>query len=392
MKPFQHSIQELPPEFEKAILKLSEEKWSTPFSAKKTADSILQLSDFYINTPDGKTPWEDKNTILGYLFYYLPLNFLRSKAVFQQLNRLNILNADSLARLSEKAPIEIDELGSGFGSCSLAFFLENPEAIKHISRVTYFEVSDVPSRWHQNLFNETFKDRPELIELHGRKAAFAKKLLGEKSERNTTANPIKILFASYALTEIPNHENLFKNYDLIVILEPSTSTDGRKLMQLRQTMIDQGQEMLAPCLHQQACPLLTQSPKDWCHDRIHWKMPNWFLELEKNLPIKNQTLTFSYLVSAKPGLLVPAEVSSQLTEAAPLESPKWIRTVGDLLEEKGKNRQLICYDQERRFFAWMHKDFDKGHLPVIPRGSIVPFPENYQEKSNELRIRERKST
>ena len=175
MKPFQHPIHQLPSEFEMAILKLSEEKWSTPFSAKKTADSILQLSDFYIKNPDGKTPWEDKNTILAYLFYYLPLNFLRSLAVFQQLKLLDLLNTDVLARLSEKAPIEIDELGSGFGSCSLAFFLENPEAIKYINRVTYFEVSDAPWRGHQDLFNEVFKDRPELIERHGKKAALAKK-------------------------------------------------------------------------------------------------------------------------------------------------------------------------------------------------------------------------
>ncbi len=389
MKPFQHPIHQLPPELDNAILKLSEEKWTAPFSAKKTADNILQLSDFYIQNPEGKTPWEDKGTILAYLFYYLPLNFLRSFAVFHQLNVLNLLNSEVLARLSEKAPIEVDELGSGFGSCSLAFFLENPEAIKHISRVTYFEVSDVPSRWHQNLFNEVFKDRPELIELHGKKAAFAKKFPGEKSERNTTANPIKILFASYALTEIPNHEKLVKNYDLIIILEPSTSTDGRKLMQLRQTLIEQGQTMLAPCLHQQACPLLTLSPKDWCHDRIHWTMPKWFLELEKHLPIKNQTLTFSYLVSAKAGLFNHPKLTATTANTAAVESPAWIRTVGDILEEKGKNRQLICYDQERRFFAWMHKDFDKGQLPEIPRGSIVPFPENYQIKSNELRVSEK---
>lgn len=387
MKPFQHAIHQLPPEFETAILKLSEEKWSTPFSAKKTADSILQLSDFYIKNPDGKTPWEDKNTILAYLFYYLPLNFLRSLAVFQQLNFLDLLNSDVLARLSEKAPIEIDELGSGFGSCSLAFFLENPNAIKYISRVTYFEVSDVPSRWHQNLFNEVFKDRPELIELHGKKAAFAKKFPGEKSERNTTANPIKILMASYALTEMPNHEKLIKNYDLIIILEPSTSTDGRKLMQLRQSLIDQGQIMLAPCLHQKACPLLSQSPKDWCHDRIHWKMPMWFLELEKHLPMKNQTLTFSYLVSAKAGLFESLNQGDTATNPAHLESPRWIRTVGDTLMEKGKNRQLICYDQERRFFAWMHKDFEKGSLAAIPRGSIVPFPSDFQIKSNEVRVK-----
>jgi hypothetical protein len=100
-------------------------------------------------------------------------------------------------------------------------------------------------------------------------------------------------------------------------------------------------------------------------------MPAWFEKLEQHLPMKNRTLTTSYLLARKqkPAAKLAANIG---------------RTVGDRLKEKGKDRQMFCRGSEREFLAWMHK---AGLEQEIPRGVLVELPEDVQKVSNELRLK-----
>ena len=84
--------------------------------------------------------------------------------------------------------------------------------------------------------------------------------------------------------------------------------------------------------------------------------------------MKNRTLTMSYLLMRK----------------TPPEKTKMARIVGDLLKEKGKNRQLVCRGPNREFLTWMHKN---KLLQEIPRGVLVDIPEDSEKISNEIRIK-----
>ena len=152
-----------------------------------------------------------------------------------------------------------------------------------------------------------------------------------------------------------------------MLLEPSAQQDGRKLQALRDRLLKKGYHVWAPCTHEGPCPLLTQSKTDWCHDRVHFQAPEWFLKMEEQLPMKNRTLTMSYLLMRK----------------APAEQINAARTVGDLMKEKGKDRQMICRGPDREFLAWMHKT---KILQEIPRGVLIEIPESAQKVSNELRL------
>jgi len=151
------------------------------------------------------------------------------------------------------------------------------------------------------------------------------------------------------------------------VIEPSTQDDGRRLMEVRQELIDKGFHIWAPCTHQGKCPLLTQSKKDWCHDRIHLNMPEWFLNIEKNLKFKNRTVTFSYLLARK-------TAASAVTSA---------RVVGDMLEEKGKTKVMICKGEEREFLSWLHRDKLKMD---IHRGQLIELDFPLEAKGSELLI------
>ena len=69
------------------------------------------------------------------------------------------------------------------------------------------------------------------------------------------------------MTEIADLPQHWDEFEALMILEPATSQDGRKLLELRSQLIQKGYSIWAPCLHQLACPLLTKSKTDWCHDR-----------------------------------------------------------------------------------------------------------------------------
>jgi hypothetical protein len=188
----------------------------------------------------------------------------------------------------------------------------------------------------------------------------------------------RLLIASYVLTELASLPDWWLKFEALAIIEPSTQDDSRALMSTRQSLIENGYHIWAPCTHQGRCPQLTHSARDWCHDRIHWRAPKWFADLENHLPMKNRTLTFSYLLARRS--LPPPK---GLTDLA--------RLTGDMLEEKGKTRQSLCRGTEREFLAWFPQRLAKGEDISLERGSLVRLPENIAHKASELRVSSRDS-
>lgn len=308
---------------------------NSPADSKKMAESVKKLSDYFIENPDGATPWQESWAQIAYLVYFLPLNHARVQAVVREGLRRNFFKDLTMAL----------DFGAGFGTASLAL----PEQFQEFTLVE--KAKEICARYEflpadKSRWLSTFEKMPS----------------PEKS----------VVVFSYSLTELSELPTWAKRAEALMILEPSTQQDGRKLLALRQKLIAEGYSMWAPCPHQQPCPLFSQSKTDWCHDRIFFASPAWFKAIEQHLPMKNQTLTMSYLLARKMPPLGP-------------HAPQVGRTVGDLLKEKGKDRQLICQSEERQFFAWMHKH---GVQQEIPRGELVEMPTELQKVANELRVRQ----
>ena len=184
-----------------------------------------------------------------------------------------------------------------------------------------------------------------------------------------------LLLASYVYTELLEAPLWWRDIEALALVEPSTQTDARKLQALRAELIAAGYQIWAPCTHMQDCPMLLHSKKDWCHDRIHWKAPAWFIEMEKTLPMKNRTLTFSYILARK-------------TKPAPARLQSLARLVGDTLIEKGKNRQPVCRSSAREFLSWFPQRFPKGAEPIeLERGNLVSLAEGLELRADEVRLK-----
>jgi hypothetical protein len=326
-----------------------------PSRLKALAKMIIEASNAYIEHPDDQTPWGSSPMQVAQWVYFLPLNNIRVQGV---LSRLRALPDDS--SFFEGLENLVD-FGAGLGA--LPYELESVNPWKSINLI---DSEELPRSELQKQFPKAqiFSSMRSFLGLQNKKLPAHTLLTFSYSlTENSTQNqhPSDLLPAEAYQAEA------------LLILEPSTQKDGRRLSEIRQELIQRGFYVWAPCLHQHSCPLLHQSHRDWCHDRFHFQPPPWFLELEKQLPMKNATVTTSYLAARK----APPPNSNSISKKG--------RLIGDFLNEKGKSRQLICRGPEREFLTWLHREVEPQEFP---RGEILSLPNKFEKVSNEIRVQE----
>lgn len=338
------------------LIHLLEEIWINP---RKRATDIKRMSDFYIDNPQAETPWQEEFVQAAQEAYYLPLNYLRTLRVLKQLQDRSLLSEDRFL----KGIRFYLEFGSGL---SPSFFsLADSDLLSHFEKFEFIESSQRARQRHEFLVKK-------YLELSEGDKKFHHKMHWSNtlSEADKVQLKKSLVIWSFSLTEIKNLPSWFFDVGAMIIIEPATKHDGRRLLQIRQELIKKNYTILAPCTHQQECPLLVDSQSDWCHDRILFKQPEAFAKIDDLLPFKNSNLTLSYLVATKHKMDLP-------------EKKNLARVIGDLLDEKGKTRQLICWRTKREFFSQLKR---QGSLLEFSRGDLIEIDmAQFNEVQNELR-------
>lgn len=359
-------IAQFPDHYHERISRAVESRGLRLTQSQKIAECVLKLSDFYTQAPNQSTPWQENWAQIATLCYYFPLNYLRARAVAQEAERLGFhagLNS-------------IIDGGAGTGSGLLAFSDQFAAAWKR----TAVDVSDVALQLAEQMASNA--DTRSGIEYHNRD--ISREPLDDFSSESPRVGQQTLITASYVLTELAEIPADWQRAEALAIIEPATHQDGRKLLALRAQLIESGYQIWAPCTHMQACPLQTHSARDWCHDRIHISAPKWLTDIESHLPMRNRTLTFSYLLARR-------------SSAPPKALADLARLTGDCLEEKGKNRQSVCRGPEREFLAWFPKKIetqrsesesrrDAREKLIFGRGNLVQLAIDLPKKSNEIRL------
>jgi ribosomal protein RSM22 (predicted rRNA methylase) len=92
---------------------------------------------------------------------------------------------------------------------------------------------------------------------------------GDASQLIASAEPADLVIASYVINELGDaardalaDEMWAKTKETLLIVEPGTPAGYARIIALRARLIAQGAHVIAPCPHDNACPL--QTP-DWCH-------------------------------------------------------------------------------------------------------------------------------
>lgn len=328
--------------------------------SKLTAANVMKLSNHYVSLPDAKSPWKDPAAKEALLMYFHPLN--QSRVYGVSLRALNVGFFDGLENITE--------IGAGSGAAAIGL------AAAHAG-FKQFELTDISH---------------EILELAADIAKHSLRSDQSVSIRQAdlqtlkiaeTKSPATLAVFSYVLTEGRSAEKLERfldtnpNLEALAIFEPATQEDGRRLQGLRTVLHSRGYSIWAPCPHADACPLLAESDRDWCHDRTPHFKPNWWDKLEADLPIKNASLTVSYLFARK-------QKPNRIGE---------VRVIGDPLYEKTKVRQMICRGPQREFISWFPsrlgikpEDFDLARGDLF-RGSPTIFQDaRGAERSREYRL------
>ena len=114
------------------------------------------------------------------------------------------------------------------------------------------------------------------------------------------AQPANLVLLSYILAELPEQQAqslVIAAWSLctgaLVLVEPGTPAGYKRLMAARRILLGGEAHILAPCPHQQPCPLL---PPDWCHfaQRIERSRDHRILK-SADLPYEDEK--FSYLIA-----------------------------------------------------------------------------------------------
>lgn len=119
----------------------------------------------------------------------------------------------------------------------------------------------------------------------------------------------------------------------LLIVEPGFRAPSQYLAYLRSRILDQitaplalGSPIWGPCLHSQACPLI--SGRDWCHVSSPIRTPGqWFKFFSKGLGSERQWLKYGYLWMAA------------LQNPAPTPSPDIRRVVSDVIKDVNAKRK-----------------------------------------------------
>jgi hypothetical protein len=163
---------------------------------------------------------------------------------------------------------------------------------------------------------------------------------------------------------------------LIVMVEPALRDTSRKLLKLREALLQEfsargmsDYQVLLPCLGHQACGAL-KVEDDWCHERITWWRPEILKRLDLKTGLDHKTLDFSYLVIARsqrsrPELLPKLGVGPHARVISPVRdrSPDYEFF---LCQNSGKSRARLSQG------ALLKKSI---HSETLDRGSIFIAPQ-----------------
>lgn len=306
---------------------------STAFTAERG-----ELPHNYFNQPAYRA---------GYLLYFLTANFPKLVACLQHVR--------AVAHFADRKTVRVLDLGCGPGTAGLA-----AAAVWHMASTPSSEqapaieiiavdhnksiLQDAATIFAQMRFPRA-RLRPVRADLHPARLKAA--LRGERYDMILCANLLNEFDTPEARHSLVEQLLRFHLADggRLLLVEPALQLTSRALMALHDAILPVAQ-ILAPCLHQAACPMLAHNQRDWCHTYIDWKRPELIAKIDNMVGIKKDFLKFSYLwlASKIPTHTKPAVAGAfgNPQPAVPTPDCGRYRVVSAPLHSNGKTELLLC--------------------------------------------------
>jgi len=250
---------------------------------QKLSLSSQKISTKYREGKQGTAPYlTTEEERLAYLAARLPATYAANCAVLKEV----------VLRQPDFSPVSLLDIGAGPGTATWAAM----QTFMQLKKFTLFE---------KDLGLISLGKR--LMEGNSQLLASSEWQQGDL-EKEPHFTPHDLVILSYSLGEIPSQfwpfllMQIWQNTNkILVIIEPGTPLGYERILKMRAELLKLGAQMIAPCPHNQKCPLL---PGDWCH--FSARLTRSFHHRQaKNASLGYEDENFSYLIMGKTPQLNP---------------------------------------------------------------------------------------
>jgi len=366
----------LPAEIEQRVLELismPDLNWKSARVHNKKLNRIrnqmYKLTDDFAHAISSADRYSD-----AYFAYNFPMNFVKAVVLAKEVNCLypQIFNIKDTIRILDIG------CGEGAGMFGLYYGLKNSKKFV----LTGIDTSTQMLKKCKNM-THSLKNRDACIRVKLRRQDVSHGLLKKKINKYNIVIFANVLAEIFTGDNIPVKfiERILKSTDddgVIIIIEPATKNLSRRLMDLRNEIIQKHKGyILLPCLHKNECPLYEiRKQKEWCHQSISWHSPVYMKIINQGLNREIDYLKFSYLVISK------KDHRKRYDGCYSVISP--------LFREKGRKRCFLCTPAGRIELVRLNKlktqanrEFDR-----ISKGDIISFENLVQTKPHYWQITE----
>ena len=310
----------------------------------------------YFNTKEARS---------SYLLYFLVPNMLKVQWIFEQQHFADLF--------SEETEVRIADIGCGpcTGILAAAQYWQSHAPQQKLSCVAV-DQNTAMLKDGRNLLNKLTEHNSKdgtTLTTHAATLAQLRKALGN--------NRFHILIVANVLNELRSTEERFDFVSRLmsqhltpngrlVIIDPALQRSTRDLMLLRDQLVTEQKvaRVLAPCLHQQLCPMRIANPRDWCHSYLEWERPQVIADLDMLVGNRKEYLKMSYMVMSAVQNVPKQKIGDT-----------W-RVVSAPMKSKGKVEILFCGENGKMLrVTRLDKDRSKENsgLDQLQRGDVVRY-------------------
>ena len=272
----------------------------------------------------------DRSYCDAYLLYYTTCNLLKIHHPMSELGKSGFFNRHRELRMLD--------IGSGTGTMILGASLwlneHYPQSQLHF---TAWDQSDQALRTFEGFYTKfawNYKVQAMHMDLENGISS------EEKYHLITGGNVINELTEQGEGHFVDILERNLSPEGSVILIEPALRVASRRLLQLRDRLLQKGWFVYAPCFTFKPCPALVD-PGDWCHHDIRWERPAFIAVIDEMIGHIRKSLKFSYLILSRQDIHLSDYVFPDRNFT------NQFRVVSDRFNEKGRRRVYLCNDHGR---------------------------------------------